>query len=107
MPAANELTVIEPARRWAAINVRELWDYRELLFFLTWRDVNVRYRQTLIGAAWAVLQPLTTMVVFSLFFGRLAGISSDGVPYPLFARENAYLPDKHRILAAVDAALAG
>lgn len=85
MPAANELTVIEPARRWAAINLRELWDYRELLFFLTWRDVNVRYRQTVIGAAWAVLQPLTTMVVFSLFFGRLAGISSDGVPYPLFS----------------------
>jgi lipopolysaccharide transport system permease protein len=85
MPGADEVTVIEPPRGWAAINLRELWKHRELLFFLTWRDVNVRYRQTAIGVAWALLQPLTTMVVFSLFFGRLSGISSDGVPYPLFS----------------------
>jgi lipopolysaccharide transport system permease protein len=62
-----------------------MWDYRELLLFLTWRDLSVRYRQTAIGALWALLQPLLTMLVFSLFFGRLAGVPSDGVPYPLFA----------------------
>jgi homopolymeric O-antigen transport system permease protein len=85
MPGADEVTVIEPPRGWAAINLHELWKHRELLFFLAWRDVNVRYGQTAIGVAWALLQPLTTMVVFSLFFGRLGGISSDGVPYPLFS----------------------
>jgi lipopolysaccharide transport system permease protein len=64
--------------------LREFWRYRELLYFLVWRDVKVRYKQTLLGAAWAVLQPLLTMVVFSLFFGKLAGVSSEGLPYPLF-----------------------
>jgi lipopolysaccharide transport system permease protein len=64
--------------------LREFWRYRELLYFLVWRDVKVRYRQTLLGAAWAVLQPLLTMVVFSVFFGKLAGVSSEGLPYPLF-----------------------
>jgi lipopolysaccharide transport system permease protein len=63
----------------------ELWEYRELLYFLTWRDIKVRYKQTVLGAAWAIIQPFFTMVVFSLFFGRLAGIPSDGIPYPLFA----------------------
>jgi lipopolysaccharide transport system permease protein len=63
----------------------ELWEYRELLYFLAWRDVKVRYRQTALGAAWAILQPALTMLVFSLFFGRLAGVPSDGIPYPLFA----------------------
>jgi lipopolysaccharide transport system permease protein len=76
---------IEPARGWAALELRDLWRYRELLYFLTWRDIKVRYKQTVLGAAWAILQPLLTMVVFSLFFGRLAGIPSDGVPYPVFS----------------------
>lgn len=67
------------------VGLRELWEYRELLYFLIWRDVKVRYKQTALGAAWAVLQPLLTMLVFSLFFGRLAKLPSDGVPYPIFA----------------------
>src|SRR5437868_5543303 len=76
---------IRPSRKWAAINLRDLWDYRELLYFLTWRDVKVRYKQTMLGAAWAVLQPFATMVVFSLFVGRLVSSATGGVPYPLFA----------------------
>jgi lipopolysaccharide transport system permease protein len=79
------LTVIEPRPGWQLVNVRELWRYRELLWFLTWRDVKVRYKQTVLGAAWAVLQPLATMVVFSLFVGRLVDGVPGGVPYPLFA----------------------
>jgi lipopolysaccharide transport system permease protein len=79
------LVVIEPARGWKALGLRELWEYRELLYFLTWRDVKVRYKQTALGALWAILQPLSTMVVFSLFFGRLAKVPSEGVPYPLFS----------------------
>jgi lipopolysaccharide transport system permease protein len=75
---------ITPPRRWASIGFRELWDYRELLYFLTWRDVKVRYKQTALGAAWAVIQPLFMMLVFSLFFGRLAKMPSDGIPYPVF-----------------------
>jgi len=71
-------------RGWVAIRLRELWEYRELLTFLVWRDLKVRYRQTVLGASWAILQPLFTMLIFALFFGRLAGIPSDGVPYPLF-----------------------
>jgi lipopolysaccharide transport system permease protein len=67
------------------VGFRELWEYRELLYFLTWRDVKVRYKQTALGAAWAIIQPFMMMVVFSLFFGRLAGIPSDGLPYPVFA----------------------
>jgi lipopolysaccharide transport system permease protein len=77
--------VIEPPRSWEALNLRELWGYRELLYFLTWRDVKVRYKQTALGAAWAVLQPLLTMVVFSVIFGALIRVPSDGVPYPVFA----------------------
>src|SRR5678810_4239 len=65
--------------------IRELWNYRELIYFLTWRDVKVRYKQTALGAMWAILQPFLTMLVFSVFFGRLAKVPSDGVPYPLFA----------------------
>ena len=76
---------IRPARGWVRLNLAELWAYRELLFFLTWRDVKVRYKQTALGVAWVVLQPLLTMVIFSLFFGRLAKVPSDGVPYTLFA----------------------
>jgi lipopolysaccharide transport system permease protein len=78
------MTVIVPPAGWAPLDLRELWAYRELLYFLVWRDVKVRYKQTGLGVAWAVLQPLLTMVVFSLFFGRLAGVPSDGVPYPVF-----------------------
>ena len=77
--------VVEPARRWPTLGARELWAYRELVYFLTWRDVKVRYKQTVLGVAWAILQPLATMLLFSLFFGRLAKMPSEGVPYPLFA----------------------
>ena len=79
------VTVIRPSQGWPRIGLRELWHYRELLFFLVWRDVKVRYKQTILGAAWAILQPVATMVVFSLFFGRLAGMPSDGLPYPVFS----------------------
>lgn len=77
--------VIRPSKGWIQLNLRELWEYRELLFFLVWRDVKVRYKQTAFGAIWAILQPFLTMVVFSIFFGRLAGVPSDGIPYPVFA----------------------
>jgi lipopolysaccharide transport system permease protein len=76
---------IEPPSSWPALGLRELWEYRELLYFLTWRDIKVRYKQTALGAAWAIIQPFFLMVVFSLFFGRLAGVPSDGVPYPVFS----------------------
>lgn len=79
------LTVITPPAGWSSLGLRELWEYRELLYFLTWRDVKVRYKQTALGASWAIIQPLSTMVVFSLFFGGLASVPSDGVPYPLFS----------------------
>ena len=77
--------VIEPAGRWKALDLVDLWRYRELFFFLTWRDVKVRYKQTSLGAAWAILQPLGNMLIFTLLFGRLAKLPSDGIPYPLFA----------------------
>ena len=70
---------------WVPLKLSELWEYRELLYFLVWRDIKVRYKQTALGAAWAVIQPFFTMVVFSLFFGRLAGMPSDGIPYPIFS----------------------
>jgi lipopolysaccharide transport system permease protein len=76
---------IRPLHGWSALGLRELWTYRELLYFFVWRDVKVRYKQTALGAAWAVLQPFLTMVVFSVFFGRLAKMPSDGLPYPIFA----------------------
>ncbi|HEU4326333.1 MAG TPA: ABC transporter permease [Roseiflexaceae bacterium] len=80
------LTVIEPERGWSALRLGELWPYRELLFFLIWRDIKVRYKQTALGAAWAIIQPLFTMLVFSLFFGQLARIEPPGgLPYWLFA----------------------
>ncbi|MFN3647991.1 MAG: ABC transporter permease [Armatimonadota bacterium] len=84
-PAAGTVIEIEPSHGWVDLKLRELWQYRELLFFLTWRDVKVRYKQTALGAAWAILQPFMTMVVFSLFFGKLAKMPSDGVPYPIFS----------------------
>lgn len=76
---------IEPASGLVSLKLGELWRYRELLYFLVWRDIKVRYKQTALGAAWAVIQPFSTMVVFSLFFGRLAKMPSDGIPYPIFA----------------------
>ncbi len=76
---------IRPASGWVAINLIELWEYRELLYFLTWRDIKVRYKQTVLGAAWAVIQPLGMMLVFTIFFGHLVGVPSDGLPYPIFA----------------------
>jgi lipopolysaccharide transport system permease protein len=79
------VTRIRPSRGWVALGLRELWEYRELLWFLVWRDVKVRYKQTVLGAGWAILQPVATMVVFSLFFGRLAEMPSDGLPYPIFS----------------------
>ena len=78
------LVSIRPPRVWAALNLRDLWIYRELLCFLTWRDVKVRYKQTVLGVAWVVIQPLATMLVFTVLFGRLAGVPSDGAPHPIF-----------------------
>jgi lipopolysaccharide transport system permease protein len=83
--SAFTVTRIEPSRGWVSLKLGELWEYRELLYFLTWRDVKVRYKQTALGAAWAILQPLLTMLIFSLFFGRLAKMPSDGIPYPVFS----------------------
>ena len=80
-----DITVIQPSRGWISLHLADLWQYRDLLFFLAWRDISVRYKQTALGAAWAIIQPFFSMVVFSLFFGRLAGLSSDGVPYPIFS----------------------
>jgi lipopolysaccharide transport system permease protein len=85
MMNAEPLVVIQPNRSWRLVSLKDLWAYRELLFFLTWRDVKVRYKQTALGAAWAILQPLFMMVIFTIFFGRLAGVDSAGIPYPLFA----------------------
>ncbi len=79
------VTVIKPSKGWVSLGLKDLWEYRELLYFLTWRDIKVRYKQTVLGATWAIIQPFFTMVVFSLFFGRLAKVPSDGIPYPLFA----------------------
>src|SRR5713226_8746503 len=76
---------IEPSRGWISLRLYELWEYRELLYFLVWRDVKVRYKQTVIGVGWAVLQPVITMIVFTAIFGRFAKIPSDGLPYPIFA----------------------
>jgi lipopolysaccharide transport system permease protein len=81
----HPIVTIEPSSAWVPLRLRDLWTYRELLYFLTWRDVKVRYKQTLLGATWAILQPLLTMLIFTLLFGRLAGIQSDGIPYPIFA----------------------
>jgi len=82
---SEPLVVIQPSKRWNLLSFKDIWAYRELLFFLTWRDVKVRYKQTALGAAWAILQPLFMMVIFTIFFGRLAGVQSAGIPYPVFA----------------------
>lgn len=76
---------IKPSLGWVSLRLAELWQYRELLYFLVWRDIKVRYKQTALGAAWAIIQPFLTMVVFSLFFGKLGKMPSDGIPYPIFA----------------------
>jgi lipopolysaccharide transport system permease protein len=85
IPHAVPAIVIRPPKKLVPVDFHELWEYRELLYFFTWRDVKLRYKQTGLGIAWAVIQPLLMMVIFTLFFGRLAGIPSDNVPYPLFA----------------------
>ncbi len=77
--------VIRPAQGWAPLRLSAVWEYRELLYFLVWRDIKVRYKQTVAGAAWAILQPLLTMALFSVVLGRLVGMPTDGVPYPIFA----------------------
>jgi len=79
------VTIIEPSRGWLGLGLKELWDYRELLYFLIWRDVRVKYKQTIIGAGWAILQPLLTMIIFTLVFKKIAGVPSDNIPYPIFA----------------------
>jgi lipopolysaccharide transport system permease protein len=84
-PESLPVLKIRPPKGWATLGLKELWEYRELLYFLTWRDIKVRYKQTALGAAWAIIQPFFMMVVFSLFFGKLGGIPSDGIPYPIFA----------------------
>ena len=82
--AAVSKRIIRPSTGWFNVQLGELWDYRELIYFLIWRDIKVRYKQTLLGASWAVLKPLVAMVIFQVIFGRLAGLSTDGVPGPLF-----------------------
>ena len=81
----EEVIRLQPSRGWTALNLGEIWRYRELVYFLIWRDIKVRYKQTALGAAWAIIQPFFTMVVFTIFFGKLAGVPSDGVPYPIFS----------------------
>jgi lipopolysaccharide transport system permease protein len=81
----RDIVRIQRSRGWVSLGLAELWAFRELLYFLVWRDIKVRYKQTALGAAWAIIQPLLTMVVFSLFFGKLASMPSDGVPYPIFS----------------------
>ena len=81
----DEITLIKPSKGWGSLNLRELWVYRELIYFLTWRDLKVRYKQTALGAGWAVLQPVLSMVVFSIFFGGLPNVDSGDVPYPIFS----------------------
>lgn len=79
------LVILRPASGWSLVNFRDLWMYRELIFFMIWRDLKVRYKQTVLGISWAVLKPFTTMIVFSIFFGKLASMPSDGIPYPIFS----------------------
>ncbi len=88
---SERVTIIRPARGWAALNLRELWDYRELLYFLIWRDVKIRYKQTAIGAAWVILQPLLTAAIFTVIFGHYVHLRTNGVPY-LLLTFSALLP---------------
>src|SRR3989304_8252534 len=80
----NNISVIKPKKTFSLNDFKEIWDYRELLYFFTWRDLKVRYKQTAIGILWALIQPFTTMIVFSVFFGVMAKVPSDNVPYPIF-----------------------
>ena len=82
--ALEKITIIEPKPGWTALDFKEIWKYRELFYFLTKRDIKVRYKQTVLGGLWAIIQPFFTMIVFSVFFGRLAKLPSDGIPYPIF-----------------------
>lgn len=82
---AAQVKIIQPSTGWVSLRLQELWKYRELLYFLVWRDIKVRYKQTVLGVAWAIIQPFCAMVVFSVFFGKLAKVPSDGLPYPIFA----------------------
>ena len=77
--------IVRRTKGWSALNLLDLWNYRELIFFLIWRDIAVRYKQTVLGVTWAIIQPLSTTVVFSIFFGQLAKVPSEGLPYPIFA----------------------
>jgi lipopolysaccharide transport system permease protein len=81
---SEPITIIEPKKGWVPLDLKEIWDYRELLYFLTKRDIKVRYKQTILGGLWAIIQPVFTMIVFTIFFGRLAKIPSEGIPYPIF-----------------------
>ena len=85
VPVPIPVIVIRPSSGWISLKLKEVWNYRELLYFLVWRDIKVRYKQTALGAAWAIIQPFFSMVIFSLFFGKLAKMPSDGIPYPIFA----------------------
>jgi len=84
-PKGTSVLVIEPSRGWISLGLSELWRYRELIYFFIWRDIKVRYKQTILGGVWAVIQPLFTMLIFSIFFGRLAKVPSESVPYPIFS----------------------
>lgn len=100
------LTIVAPSQGWLRLGLRDIWEYRELLYFLAWRDIKVRYKQTAIGAAWAILQPVIAVVVFTLIFGRFARIPSDGAPYPLFVYAallpwNFFASALQRIVASV------
>ncbi|HZD55474.1 MAG TPA: ABC transporter permease [Anaerolineales bacterium] len=83
--SSEEVIILRPSRGWGSLNLGDLWKYRELIYFLTWRDIKVRYKQTILGAAWAILQPFLSMVVFTIFFGGLLKVSSGNVPYPIFS----------------------
>jgi lipopolysaccharide transport system permease protein len=80
----NDTILLRPSRGWSALNLKELWTFRELVYFLTWRDIKVRYKQTILGAAWAIIQPLVNMIVLTIIFGNLAKLSTEGIPRPIF-----------------------
>ncbi len=85
MDTGSHIIIIKPSQGWVPLKLGELYEYRELIYLLAWRDIKVRYKQTVLGVGWAILQPFFTMIIFSIFFGKLAGIPSDGIPYPIFA----------------------
>lgn len=84
-PNLTPVLIIRPSKGWISLRLRDIWEFRELLYFLVWRDLKVRYKQTILGVVWVVLQPVMTMLVFSIFFGRLIGVPTDGIPYPIFS----------------------